>query len=114
MWAAGTMLAECLRAPPAPLFQSRETHEDGNQLGLILSVFKTLGTPTRESWPEAEGFSTPPFEWYREFDGVGWEELLPGVEVGWRELVKGLVCYESGMRLSAEEALEHLTALKRS
>ncbi|KAK2070546.1 hypothetical protein P8C59_005031 [Phyllachora maydis] len=47
MWAAGAMLAECCRHPPRPLFESRAVHEDGNQLGLILSIFKTLGSPTQ-------------------------------------------------------------------
>ncbi len=103
MWAAGTMLAECIRDPPTPLFESRNTSEDGNQLGLILSIFKTIGTPTRETWPEAEGFTTPPFEWYQEFPGKGWEELLPGVDESARDLVKGLVRYESGRRLTAIE-----------
>ena len=103
MWAAGTMLVECLRNPPKPLFESRDTSEDGNQLGLILSIFKTIGTPTKETWPEAASFSTPPFEWYQEFPGHSWEELLPGVDENSRVLVKGLVCYESGKRLTAAE-----------
>jgi cyclin-dependent kinase len=103
MWAAGTMLAECLRNPPKPLFESRDTLEDGNQLGLILSIFKTIGTPTKESWPEAMKFSTPPFEWYQEFPGHSWEELLPGVDENARDLVRRLVCYESGKRLTAAE-----------
>jgi cyclin-dependent kinase len=101
LWAAGTMLAECLRKPPSTLFESRDTSEDGNQLGLILSVFKTIGTPTKETWPEAMTFSTPPFEWYQEFPGHPWEELLPGVNESARELVGQLVYYESGKRLSA-------------
>jgi len=103
MWAAGTMLVECLRNPPKPLFESRDTSEDGNQLGLILSIFKTLGTPTKETWPEATSFSTPPFEWYQEFPGHSWEELLPGVREDAIDLVKGLVCYESGKRFTAAE-----------
>jgi cyclin-dependent kinase len=103
LWAAGTMLAECLRKPPSTLFESRDTSEDGNQLGLILSIFKTIGTPTKETWPEAMTFSTPPFEWYQEFPGHPWEELLPGVNESATELVGQLVCYESGKRLSAAD-----------
>ncbi|TVY46914.1 Serine/threonine-protein kinase [Lachnellula occidentalis] len=104
MWAAGTMLAECLRRPPKSLFESRDTSEDGNQLGLILSIFKTVGTPTKATWPEAMNFSTPPFEWYQEFPGHSWEELLPAVSENGRGLVRGLVCYESAKRLSATQA----------
>lgn len=103
MWAAGTMLVECLRTPSRPLFESRESSEDGNQLGLILSIFKTIGTPTEQTWPEAKSFSTPPFKWYEEFPGKSWEELLPGVEERARGMVEKLVCFESGQRLSAVE-----------
>lgn len=103
MWAAGTMLVECLRQPPKSLFVSPNTEEDGNQLGLILSIFKTIGTPTEEIWPEAKAFSTPPFQWYQEFPGVSWVELLEDVDETGRDLVEGLVCYESGMRLSASK-----------
>ena len=103
MWEAGTMFAECLRHPSTPLFQSRDTSEDGNQLGLILSMFKTIGTPTKESWPEAVRFATPPFEWYQQFPGHSWEELLPNADEAARDLVGNLVCYESGHRPKAVE-----------
>ncbi|RDW91943.1 hypothetical protein BP5796_01337 [Coleophoma crateriformis] len=106
IWASGVMLAECIRKPHEPLFESRETSEDGNQLGLILSMFKTLGTPTKESWPEAKGFSTPPFDWYQEFPGKSWDELLPGVDTKAKDLVAGMVRYESGSRLTAKQLLE--------
>jgi len=103
LWATGTMLAECVRDPPTPLFESRGGDEDGNQLGLILSMFKTLGTPTRETWPEAQAFTTPPFEWYQEFPARRWEDLLPAARVEERALVAGLVCFESGRRLTAQQ-----------
>ncbi|KAF0323911.1 cell division protein kinase [Colletotrichum asianum] len=106
MWATGTMLAECCRDPPKPLFESRAAHEDGNQLGLILSIFKTLGTPTRETWPEAASFKTPPFEMYRMFEGKSWEEILPEVDVDVRDLVTKLVRFDS-KRWTAEQALQH-------
>lgn len=97
------MFVECIRKPPKPLFVSRDTSEDGNQLGLILSMFKTLGTPTKETWPEAVTFTTPPFEWYQEFSGKSWEELLPDVDDEIRDLAKQILCYESGRRLTAVE-----------
>lgn len=109
LWAAGTTLAECLLGGGGKtLFESRAAHEDGNQLGLVLSIFKTLGTPTAATWPEARGFRTPPFEMYRVFEGrverEGWEGVLgAGVGEGWRGLVGGLVRFESGWRVTAEE-----------
>ncbi|KAF4636570.1 hypothetical protein G7Y89_g1513 [Cudoniella acicularis] len=112
MWEAGTVLAECLRKPPRSLFESRDTSEDGNQLGLVLSIFKTIGTPTKETWPEAIEFSTPPFEWYHEFPGRPWEELLPDADAKGRDLVRKLVCYESGDRLTAIEVCGSDTKLR--
>lgn len=107
LWAAGATLAECLR-DGRPLFESRPAHEDGNQLGLVLSIFQTLGTPTRATWPEAVAFRTPPFDMYRVFEGRvaeegGWEGLLPGASAGWRGLVEGLLRFESGERVTARE-----------
>ncbi|VBB84235.1 Putative Serine/threonine-protein kinase [Podospora comata] len=115
IWAAGVMLAECIMKPcPRPLFESRGVHEDGNQLGLILSIFKTIGSPTEETWPEAgrggkEGLRTVPWESWRAFERRGWEEVLPEV-VGdrWRELVGRCVRYQSGWRVRAGEAVEIL------
>lgn len=102
MWAAGCMLAECARRPPRPLFESRAVHEDGNQLGLILSIFKTIGSPTRESWPEAQAFRTPPFDFYQAFEGRPWGEILAGVDEGWADMVKKMVRYDSS-RMTAEQ-----------
>ncbi|KAL8287907.1 hypothetical protein RB597_000142 [Gaeumannomyces tritici] len=104
MWGAGALLAECCRRPPRPLFESRPAHEDGSQLGLILSIFKTVGSPTRESWPEATRFRTPPFDMYRAFESRPWDEVLEGVESGFVRLIKGLVKYDSS-RATAEQAL---------
>lgn len=95
MWAVGCMLAECARHPPRPLFESRPVHEDGNQLGLILSIFKTIGTPTKNSWPEAQEFRTPPFELYKVFEGRSWDDILDTVDEGWADMIKKLVQYRS-------------------
>lgn len=102
MWAAGAMLAECCRHPPRPLFESRAVHEDGNQLGLILSIFKTLGSPTRETWPEAASFRTPPFDMYQPFEKRPWHVILPEMEPDWCELIASLVKYDSSRATAAE------------
>ncbi|KAI2471011.1 kinase-like protein [Annulohypoxylon bovei var. microspora] len=106
MWGAGTMLAECCRDSPRPLFESRAAHEDGNQLGLILSIFKTIGSPTRESWPEAASFKTPPFDMYQVFEGRTWEDILPDVSDDFRELIATLVAYNTSSRATAFQALQ--------
>ncbi|KAL7800272.1 serine/threonine protein kinase, CMGC group [Trichoderma ceciliae] len=106
MWALGTMLAEAIRSPPSPLFESRPAHEDGNQLGLILSIFRTLGTPTPETWPEARDFRVTPFELWTVFPQREWDMILPGVDAGFRDAVARLVRYD-GSRASAEEVLTY-------
>jgi cyclin-dependent kinase len=109
MWGAGVMLAECCRDPPRPLFESRPAHEDGNQLGLILSIFKTIGSPTRETWPEAISFKTPPFDMYQSFEGLRWDEVLSGVDITFRELIMRLVRYQSDTRITASQVWQDLT-----
>lgn len=99
MWAVGVMLAEIFGNP---LFESRPSHEDGNQLGLILSIFKTLGTPTPEMWPEAKDFKVTPFEMWTVFPSKPWEELLPDVNEGFRDLISALVKFD-GSRATAEQ-----------
>ncbi|KAI0117799.1 serine/threonine-protein kinase csk1 [Nemania sp. FL0031] len=106
MWAAGAMLAECCRTPPKPLFESRPAHEDGSQLGLILSIFKNIGSPTPESWPEAITFRTCPFEMYQIFKGQAWEDLLADVEIDFRDIIISLIKYSSNSRASASEILQ--------
>ncbi|KAH7263012.1 kinase-like domain-containing protein [Fusarium tricinctum] len=110
MWGLGVMLAEALRDPPTPIFESRAVHEDGNQLGLILSVFKTIGTPTPETWPEAKQFKVAPFELWTVFPARPWEEILPDVNPDFIDLVSSLIKYNS-QRLTAEQAIEHKALL---
>lgn len=113
MWGAGVMLAECCReGPNKQLFESRAAHEDGNQLGLILSIFKTIGSPTRESWPEAVSFRTPPFDIYRTFEARSWDKILPDVTEEWRELISALVKYDSG-RATGEQVRDLNSRLDR-
>lgn len=102
MWSLGVVLSEAIRQPPTPLFESRPAHEDGSQLGLILSIFKTLGTPTPETWPEAKSFKVTPFELWTVFPPKPWIDLLPGVDPELRELVSSLLRFD-GKRATAEE-----------
>ncbi|KAF4123081.1 STYKc [Geosmithia morbida] len=105
MWAVGVVLSEMVRTPAEPIFESRPAHEDGSQLGLILSIFKTLGTPTPETWPEAQNFKVTPFELWTVFPARPWDELLPGVGADWRDLIAGLLRFDA-KRMTADAALQ--------
>lgn len=102
MWGLGVMLAEASTKPPTPPFESRAVHEDGNQLGLILSIFKTLGTPTRETWPDALSFKVSPFELWTVFPQRPWTTILPECDPGIRDLVADLVRFD-GKRATAAQ-----------
>ncbi|KAK3186364.1 mitogen-activated protein kinase [Lecanicillium sp. MT-2017a] len=101
MWGLGVMLAEAISSPPRPPFESRAVHEDGNQLGLILSVFKTLGTPTTETWPEAQSFKVSPFELWTTFPARSWQDILPEADGQFRDVVSRTVRYSQ--RATAKE-----------
>ena len=48
MWATGCVVAECFSERKSTLFDPGPL---GSELGLIHSIFKTLGTPTSKVWP---------------------------------------------------------------
>lgn len=104
VWALGVMLAECVTTPPRPPFESRAAAEDGNQLGLILSIFKTMGTPTRETWPEAAGFQVSPFEMWTVFPQRSWSDILPAVDPDWLDVIASTVRFSK--RSTAQEVRE--------
>ncbi|KAM3510187.1 hypothetical protein MY11210_006016 [Beauveria gryllotalpidicola] len=101
VWALGVMLAECVSTPARPPFESRPACEDGNQLGLILSIFKTMGTPTPETWPEARNFQVSPFDMWTVFPQRSWREILPDVEPDWLEMIESTVRFSK--RATAKE-----------
>ncbi|KAL9599214.1 MAG: hypothetical protein Q9219_003995 [cf. Caloplaca sp. 3 TL-2023] len=105
LWAAGCVLAECAAGRPYPsLFDSGPL---GSDLALIQSVFKTLGTPTDESWPEAKAFPDWGKMAFVEYPAKPWEAILPHAPADARDLVARLVTYQSSERMTAAEALRH-------
>lgn len=100
MWAAGCVAAQIVSLNDKTLFDAGDL---GSELALIRSMFQTLGTPDLTTWPEAEKMP----DWgkmnFAKYPQKQWEDILPGVEDDERDLVKLLVQYESGWRLSAED-----------
>ncbi|KAK4548775.1 hypothetical protein LTR36_008548 [Oleoguttula mirabilis] len=103
MWAAGCVAAQVACLNGKTLFDAGDL---GSELALIRSIFETLGTPDLDVWPEAVGFH----DWgkmnFTKYSSKAWNELLPGAEAKVVQLVSRLVVYESGQRLSAEQALQ--------
>ncbi|KAL8985605.1 MAG: hypothetical protein Q9205_000744 [Flavoplaca limonia] len=105
LWAAGCVVAEVSARMPYPtLFDSGPL---GSDLALIQSHFKTLGTPTDETWPEARTFPDWGKMSFHMYPPKPWAEILPRASEQARDLVSRIVVYESGDRITAEEALKH-------
>ncbi|KAI9830841.1 MAG: hypothetical protein M1819_005366 [Sarea resinae] len=104
LWAAGCVVAEASRLSDKTLFDSGDL---GSELALIQSIFKSLGTPTLDVWPQAAEFRDWGKMTFYPFPPQPWSQLLPDSPAEAQDLVSKLVRYESGERLTAREALTH-------
>lgn len=100
LWAAGCVVAETASLSCDTLFRSGDL---GSELALIQSIFKSLGTPNSSTWPESSGFPDWGKMAFQDFPAKPWSDLLPRASPSARDLVSNLVCYESSLRLSAED-----------
>lgn len=107
MWAAGCVIVEIVRKQHYQLFNGGAV---GSELGLIKSIFTTLGTPTDKDWPSAKGYPDWGKVKFQDFKSKSWEDILPGTSSAAKEFVRRTVCYEPTERLTAREALEHKLA----
>jgi cyclin-dependent kinase len=104
MWAAGCVVGEMVKKEHKPLFDAGPL---GSELGLIKSIFETLGTPNDKTWPSAKDFPDWGKMRFQDFAGIRWEEILSGATGDAVDLVSKMVKYESTARLTAEEVLRH-------
>ncbi|KAJ5055138.1 armadillo-type protein [Bipolaris maydis] len=93
LWAAGCTVAEALTPGHETLFDSGEL---GSDLALIQSVFKKLGTPNLDVWPEAAGFRDWGKVQFYEYPVQEWSQLLPDLSEAERDLVGSLVSEMGG------------------
>ena len=107
MWAAGCVVAEMVTKGHHPMFDAGPM---GSELGLIKSMFSTLGTPTDTDWPSAVRYPDWGSLKFQDFPAKSWEEILPGASEDAFDFVSKTVCYEPTRRLTAEEALNHQLA----
>ncbi|ENI00509.1 hypothetical protein COCC4DRAFT_65457 [Bipolaris maydis ATCC 48331] len=85
LWAAGCTVAEALTPGHETLFDSGEL---GSDLALIQSVFKKLGTPNLDVWPEAAGFRDWGKVQFYEYPVQEWSQLLPDLSEAERDLLQ--------------------------
>ncbi|KAI5282789.1 hypothetical protein KEM54_002592, partial [Ascosphaera aggregata] len=100
MWAAGCVVAEASIATHEKLFDAGPL---GSELGLIKSIFTTLGTPNENIWPSASKMPDWGKMQFQQYQPKSWKESLPAASEEARDLVGNLVCYEQTRRLTAAE-----------
>lgn len=104
MWAAGVVVAEMVKTTHQSLFDAGPL---GSELGLIKSIFTTLGTPDDESWPSARKHPDWGKMKFQIFPARPWKDILPGATETAIDFVRRTVCYEATQRLTAKQALQH-------
>lgn len=99
MWSVGCIFAELLLKEP--LFQAK------GELELISMIFKLLGPPTKNDWPEyfdlplAKSISLPSPQPHQ------FRSKFPYLTTNGLDLLMCLLTYDPEQRLTAAEALEH-------
>lgn len=98
MWSIGCIFAEMVNG--VPLFPG------DSEIDELFKIFKILGTPDETTW---SGVST-----YKDFkenfpmwDGEGLQSVCPDLCEDGLDLMKALLVYEPGQRMSAQKALNH-------
>lgn len=99
LWSVGCIFAELLLKEP--LFQAK------NELEMISMIFKLLGPPSHNTWPEysslplAKSISLPAPQPHL------FRNKFPHLSTNGLDLMMSLLTYDPEMRISAAEALDH-------
>jgi len=98
VWAAGCVLAEL--ASGLPLFPG------DSEVGQLMAIFQTLGTPTEGVWP---GVTALP-DWcaaFPSFAGAGVAAAAPRLGPAGADLLSRMLTFNPAARISARDALAH-------
>ncbi|KAH9004276.1 Pkinase-domain-containing protein [Lactarius hatsudake] len=99
MWSVGCIFAELMLKEP--LFQAKA------EIELLSMIFKLLGSPTNDSWPEystlplAKSITLPSPQPHQ------FRQKFPFLTIAGIDLLSSLLTYDPERRISADEALQH-------
>ncbi|KAK5647738.1 hypothetical protein RI129_002630 [Pyrocoelia pectoralis] len=99
MWSYGCIMVELYNK--TPLFPG-ET--DIEQLAIVLH---TLGTPTRENWPDLHSLPDYNKITFSYSPGLDWKDIVPDATDCTLDLIKKCLQYNHVTRMSASKALNH-------
>jgi cell division cycle 2-like len=117
LWSVGCIYAELLL--DQPVFQARNETEmismvrsNAVQFGLILAnrpsqVFKLLGTPTTDTWPEYKNLPLSKTIEVSQYSLATIRQKFPYLTAAGHNLLSSFLTYDPDQRIGAQEALEH-------
>ena len=98
VWSIGCIFAEMINQ--SPLFPG------DSEIDELFKIFKKLGTPNDELWPEARDL--PDFqEGFPRWQPKPWEALCPALDEDGVDLLRQLLQYAPEKRISAKHAMQH-------
>jgi non-specific serine/threonine protein kinase len=99
IWSAGCIMAEMYTG--RPLFPGT-TNEDQ-----LLKIFRTMGTPTEQTWPGVSQF--PEYkQTFPMYPAQHINTILPMVDAYGLDLLNRMLQYQPHLRISAKDALTHV------
>lgn len=102
IWALGCVFAKI--ALGRWLF--RFERSDNSDVEVLIKIFRTLGTPTQEDWPQGR-YLHEYFHEFPQFAKVEMSKLAPTLSADGVDLLSRMLCFNPDDRISAKEALEH-------
>ncbi|KAK9455485.1 kinase-like domain-containing protein [Dipodascopsis uninucleata] len=101
LWSLGCVIAEIWLH--TPLF--KDNRRESSEISLANIIFRKLGTPTLQTWPEARKYPSFELLQFIDYTRLPKEELLPSVPDEVADIVCGLLTYESSNRTPTSEIL---------
>ncbi|OUM70711.1 hypothetical protein PIROE2DRAFT_37160 [Piromyces sp. E2] len=99
LWALGTILGELINT--TPLFPGI------SDIDQIYCVFKILGTPTKEIWPEMESLPDYGKIQFPVMEMIPFDKVFPNAFQDELDLLSQFLVYDNSKRISAKQALLH-------
>lgn len=98
MWSVGCIFAE--------LVSKRPLFAGDSEIDQLFRIFRTLGTPTEDSWPGVTKLPEfkPNFPCWK---AQPWEKVLPEADALAVDLLTKMLAYQPVKRISAKQALQH-------
>jgi serine/threonine protein kinase len=98
MWSIGCIFAELLTRHP--LFPG------DSEIDELFRIFRTLGTPTEESWPGVT--KLPDFQsHFPMWEAKNLNDIIPDCDPQALDLLSQMLIYDPARRISAKQSLKH-------